>query len=155
MSRSGYIDDIDDPLQLGRWRGAVRSAMYGRRGQAFLKEMLGAMDALPAKRLITKELEIDSGMPFHRGDVCALGSVGKARGLDMSKLDPFEQEGVAAQFGIAHAMACEIMYWNDEGSHRRETPEQRFDRMHKWIEDNIVRVSPEAADAPPQEPPQQ
>ena len=132
MSRSGYSDDIDDPLQLGRWRAAANSAMRGRRGQAFLKEMAAAMDALPAKRLIAEDLVMDTGLPFHRGDVCALGAVGKARGLDMSELDPHEQETVASAFGIAHAMACEIVWHNDEWS-RRETPEQRFERMRKWI----------------------
>ena len=138
MSRSGYVDDDgDDPLAEGRWRAAVSSAMRGRRGQAFLKEMLAAMDALPAKRLIREELVHDTGMPFHRGDVCAIGSVGRARGVDMSDLDPYEHESVAARFGIAHAMACEIMYWNDEGSYRRETPEARFARMREWVASHI------------------
>jgi hypothetical protein len=102
--------------------------------------MLAALDALPAKRLIREDLEVDVGMPFHRGDVCALGAVGKARGLDMSGIDPYDQESVAAKFGIAHAMACEIMYWNDE--YRRETPERRFERMRKWIADQIISEQP-------------
>ena len=46
MSRSGYGDDIGQ-WDLIRWRGAVQSAMCGKRGQAFLKEMLAALDALP------------------------------------------------------------------------------------------------------------
>ena len=136
MSRSGYTHDIDDPLHLGRWRAAVNSALRGRRGQAFLKEMLAALDALPAKRLVRDTLEVELGMPFHRGDVCAIGSVGRVRGLDMSGIDPYDNEHIAAQFGIAHAMACEVMYWNDE-CRRRETPEQRFDRMRKWIVETI------------------
>jgi hypothetical protein len=49
MSRSGYSDDLD-PLALGRWRGRVASAMRGKRGQAFLREMLAAMDAMLAAR---------------------------------------------------------------------------------------------------------
>ena len=137
MSRSGYTEDCDDPLQIGRWRGAVNSAMRGRRGQEFLKEMLAALDALPERRLIREYLEAPAaGMPFaERHDVCALGAVGRARGLNMSDLDPYEQEGVAARFGIAHAMACEIMYENDE--YRHETPEARFIRVRKWVEAEI------------------
>lgn len=50
MSRSGYSDDYDfDNWQLIRWRGAVNSAINGRRGQAFLKELLTAIEALPEK----------------------------------------------------------------------------------------------------------
>lgn len=137
MSRAGYTDDCDDPLQEGRWRAAVNSAMRGRRGQAFLREMLTAMDALPAKRLVREVLQVDTGMPFHRGDVCALGAVGVARGIDLEKIDPDDNETVAGTFGIADAMAREIMYWNDEGGTYRETPEQRFARMRKWVASQI------------------
>ena len=135
MSRSGYTDDEGDPLALGRWRSAVRSAIQGKCGQAFLKEMLAALDALPAKRLIREDLEIDKGMPFHRGDVCALGAVGRARGLDMAPIDPYESEMVASAFGIANAMACEISSINDDYS--RETPEARFARVRKWVEAQV------------------
>lgn len=47
MSRSGYSDDIDQ-WDLICWRGAVASAIRGKRGQAFLLEMWKAMTALPA-----------------------------------------------------------------------------------------------------------
>jgi hypothetical protein len=127
MSRSGYSDDCEQ-WSLIRWRGAVASAIRGRRGQAFLKEMLAALDALPQKRLVQNELE-------ECGEVCALGAVGKSRGLDMSKMDPENHEGVAAYFGVAHALACEVMFENDEGGGywNHETPEKRFDRMRAWI----------------------
>ena len=44
MSRSGYGDDYgdDDPLAIGRWRGAVNSAIRGKRGQQTLREILAA-----------------------------------------------------------------------------------------------------------------
>lgn len=129
MSRSGYHDDIDDQWQLIRWRGAVASAFRGKRGVAFLSEMLAALDALPEKKLIADDLEAD-------GAVCAIGAVGKARGMDMSNLDPHESENVASAFGIAHAMAAEIVYTNDE-HFSRETPEQRFASMRAWIKNEI------------------
>lgn len=131
MSRSGYVDDCDDVLELGRWRGAVKSAINGKRGQAFLKEMLVALDAMPAPRLIDEKLFAADG------EVCAIGSVGQARGIDMSGLDPDEPDGVAAAFGISAALAREIVYENDEGP-SRETPEQRFARMREWLTSHII-----------------
>lgn len=130
MSRSGYSDDCDN-WQMIKWRGAVASAIRGARGQAFLREMLCALDALPQKRLIAGELE-------HRGEtceVCAIGAVGRARGTDMSRLDPEDRETVAATFGIAYALAAEIAYNNDDGVGYwvEETPEARFARMRTWV----------------------
>ena len=47
MSRSGYSDDCDTwPLIC--WRGAVASALRGRRGQQFLIELRDALDAISA-----------------------------------------------------------------------------------------------------------
>lgn len=128
MSRSGYSDGCDSEWALICWRGAVNSAMRGRRGQAFLKEMLAALDSLPEKRLIEGDLEA-------HGEVCAIGSVGLRRGIDMSKLDPYDRETVAGTFGIAPAMAAEIMYENDEaaGYWSTETPEHRWQRVRNWV----------------------
>ena len=135
MSRSGYSDDMDDQWQFIRWRGAVKSAIKGKRGQAFLKEMLDAMDALPEKVLISGELQDTT----YSGQVCAIGAVGKARGLDMERVDFDEPENVGAFFGIPHTLAAEIEFWNDEGAWR-ETPAARFERMRKWIADQITPV---------------
>jgi hypothetical protein len=146
MSRSGYNDDIDQ-WQLIRWRGAVASAIKGKRGQAFLKEMLAALDALPERKLVAKELvEAD-------GAVCALGAVGKARGLDMSALDPEDAETVAGAFGIPDALTREIVYENDE-SPRMEAPEARFARMRAWVQSKIREVgsavvTPAQSNTPP------
>ncbi len=126
MSRSGYNDE-SDPWPLICWRGAVASAMRGRRGQAFLRELLNALDGLPQKRLVSFELERD-------GDVCAIGAVGRTRGVPMGEIDPEDHEQVAGTFDIAHAMACEIMWINDEGRWGwNETPETRFKRVREWV----------------------
>jgi hypothetical protein len=132
MSRSGYIEDDEDQWQVIRWRGAVASAINGKRGQAFLLEMYRAIDALPERKLIADELVQD-------GAVCAIGAVGKARGLDMTKIDPHDPETVAGTFGIPDALAREIVYMNDEGSWQ-ETPEQRYERMKKWAAENLLPV---------------
>lgn len=125
MSRSGYSDDCYG-WDLIRWRGAVTSAMFGRRGQKFFREMLIALDALEEKRLISEELANGQG-------VCAIGAVGEARGLDMSKIDPWDRSQVSESFGIAPALAAEIAFMNDEGTYRVETPETRFARMRAWV----------------------
>lgn len=130
MSRSGYVDDLDNWPMI-KWRGQVASAIRRKRGQALLKDLVKALEALPDKALIAADLE-DSG-----GSVCALGAVGKFRGMDMSKLDPEEPCDVAQAFNIAEPLAQEIAYENDEWS-SNETPEQRCERMLKWARNKIL-----------------
>lgn len=128
MSRAGYSDDID-PWALIRWRGQVASATRGKRGQQFFRDLLAALDALPVKRLITGELEED-------GEVCTLGALGLARGIDMLPIDPEEPEAVAAVFDIAQQLAREVMYMNDQ--YASGTPEDRFRIMRAWVAKQLV-----------------
>ena len=107
MSRSGYSEDCDG-WDLIRWRGAVASAIRGRRGQAFLREMEEALEAIPDKRLISGELVSSDG------ECCAMGAVAMKRQMDVSDVDPEDRDAVAALFGIAPAMAAEIAFRNDE-----------------------------------------
>lgn len=171
MSRSGYTDDCEDNWSLICWRGAVASSIRGKRGQAFLKELLAALDAMSDKRLIREHLQIDGWQPkwddcqqlivgadelvaqdgtvSAMGDVCALGALGRVRGLDMDDLDPEDIEYVANAFGIPRALACEIVYMNDEmldrewvhekREYRAVTPEERWHRMRTWVA-NLIRT---------------
>lgn len=140
MSRSGYNEDYDDNWSLICWRGAVASAIRGKRGQAFLREMLTALDALETKQLIADELEAE-------GSVCAIGAVGRARGISMAGIDPEDTETLAARFGISRALACEIMFENDERAFwRTEAPEARYSRMRAWI---VSLLKPEPSPPPP------
>lgn len=139
MSRSGYTDDGDfDTWSHVRWRGAVTAAFRGKRGQAFLREMLEALDALPENRLITGAV-VDC-----RGCACALGAVALKRGLDVTEFDDVDEDdleyfsNLGPMLGIAESMGREIMYYNDEVGPGHETPEQRFDRMRRWIERQII-----------------
>jgi hypothetical protein len=141
MSRSGYIDDVDDAWQHVMWRGAVASAIRGKRGQSFLKEMLAAFGAMEQRRLIKDELQ-DA---YDDGAVCAIGAVGKARGVDIGGVDPHDRESVAAVFGISPALAAEVVYLNDEGGPFKETPEARYLRMREWIENQIRRADMKGA----------
>jgi hypothetical protein len=125
MSRHGYNDDINQ-WQMIKWRGQVASAIRGRRGQLLLVALRDALDAMPERALIAGELVEENG------DVCALGCLAKARGMDVSEVDPEDSDQVADVFGIAPQLAREIVYENDEGAWG-ETPEQRWERMRKWV----------------------
>lgn len=138
MSRSGYSDDCDN---LALWRGAVDAAIHGKRGQALLRDLRDALDAMPVKRLIAGELVED-------GEYCALGVLGAKRGMDMEHIDPDDSERVGKMFNIARAMAAEIVYVNDEEGAQYadvagvwryvpESPEIRWARVRKWVDEQI------------------
>lgn len=160
MSRSGYVDDMCDQWALIRYRGAVSSAIRGKRGQAFLREMLAALDAMPEKRLISGVLVFDGqpeiawdvrphedviiggdvlvtgwGEAVRVGDVCAMGCLGLARGEKMDGVDAHDAPTVAGLFGIAEALAREVAYINDETG--GASPELRFERVRKWVVENL------------------
>lgn len=135
MSRSGYSDDVDDNWRAICWRGAVSSAIKGKRGQTFLREALEALDAMPIKELIAEELIAKDG------SCCLLGAVAKKRGMDVEGIDPEDYSNVAFKFGVARALAQEIVYENDEGAwnNGKETPSERWVRMRKWVVSNLAK----------------
>lgn len=143
MSRSGYSEDCDG-WALIRWRGAVRAAIRGKRGQHALREILAALDAMPKKALAAESLITASG------EYCTLGALGVMRGLALDKLDPEDAKGVAAAFGIAPALVKEIVFENDEcgpaGYCGRgvELPEGRWHRMRGWVTSHLI-----STDSPP------
>lgn len=134
MSRSGYSEDCD---YLSLWRRTVENAIRGKRGQAFLREMAAAMDSMPEKKLIADQL-IDAD-----GNTCAMGAVLKARGLNIDEIDYSDPFEVGRAAGIARALVAEIAYINDEevGWRTVETPEQRWGRVRRWIENNLAKSS--------------
>ena len=130
MSRSGYDEDCDN-WALIRWRGAVEAAIRGKRGQALLKEMAEALDAMPDKRLISDELVTK------QGEVCALGAVAKRRCLNVDGIEPYDSRRVAQTFGVAEAMVREIAFINDDDFGYSDTPENRWKRVRKWVDENL------------------
>jgi len=133
MGRSGYSDDCIG-WDLIMWRGAVASAIRGKKGQAFLKEMLLSLDAMPEKKLIVDELVTKTG------EVCAIGSVAVTRNVNVSEVDTYDSHRIADIFGIANALVKEIEFINDEGQYwGRETPEHRFERVRSWVMSQIKK----------------
>ncbi len=136
MSRSGYSDDCE---YLDLWRANVDRAIAGKRGQAFLRELIQSLEAMPEKKLIQHAL-------WESGEVCAIGSVGLKRGLDMARLDPEEPDQVGKAFGISTILAQEIVYENDERA-ESQTPEERWARMHSWAKSHLKVAAHEDNDA--------
>jgi hypothetical protein len=123
------------------WRGRVASAMRGRRGQKLLREALTALDEMPVKRLIAEELVNDEG------EVCLLGACGPKYGVaDLDKIDPEDHDTLAARFDVAPCLIQEIEYENDEAGPygRQETPEERYERVRKWL---VRKIKPDEQEA--------
>ena len=96
-----------------------------------MREMLEVLEAMPEKRLIAGELQKADG------EVCALGAVGLKWGMRMALIDPEDREQVALKFGIAIALAAEIMFENDEGGSNHDNPVARWRRMREWVKSQI------------------
>lgn len=128
MSRSGYSYDCDDDLQLGRWRGQVASAIRGKRGQEFLRDLVKALEAMPDKRLIAHEL-------IENGQVCTLGAIGVARGIKLEGIDPHDHETLSDTFGIATQLVQEIENENDENC--SSDPAERWKQMLGWAKRHL------------------
>lgn len=127
MSRSGYVeyDDYDQWAHI-RYRGAVKSAIRGKRGQALLRDLVAALDAMPKRELIADEL-VDAD-----GEMCALGALGVARGMDMTSLDPEDVTSVAEAFGVNEKLIREIVWENDEAWGHTQTPAMRWKDVRNW-----------------------
>ena len=143
MSRSGYSDNWDDNWRFILYRGHVASAIRGKRGQRFLRDLISALDAMPEKKLISHAVAKD-------GCYCAMGAVGAARGmtdeaLEAFNVDPYDDDGfqtivLGRELNIASALAREVAFINDDGEfyHRPDfTEEQRWHEVRAWAVRNL------------------
>lgn len=132
MSRHGYsedgYDDAESQWATIRWNGQ-------------LKALVEALDAMPVKRLVTRKLEDGA-------DVCALGALGRHRGIDMKPFEfdedenddtEFNQERLGDAFGVARQIICDVMFENDDGRHYA-SPEDRWEKMRRWA---VSKIRPE------------
>lgn len=134
MARHGYTDDCDDELAMGRWRGVVASSIRGKRGQAMLRELAAALDAMPEKCLVAGTLQTRDG------DCCAIGSLCRVKGIDLTahedddEYDLSELNGaLAKELGVAECLVQEIEWINDESGPHDMTPEQRWVWVRAWV----------------------
>jgi hypothetical protein len=148
MSRSGYIDD-DYETQKRQWewiryRGQVASAIRGKRGQKFLRDLVAALDALPVR-------ELEAGAFESSGCYCALGALAHHKGIPIPDeirevvFDAYDADAeldanmVGDMFNITGALAREIMFENDLGcgfffepSDKRKVREERWQHVRQW-----------------------
>jgi hypothetical protein len=88
VSRISYSEEEDYPGQFNLWQANLMRSVRGRAGQAALRELKTALDAMPEKRLIEGHLVKD-------GEVCTVGafalgkvmSKGKAREEALAELE--------------------------------------------------------------------
>lgn len=158
MSRSGYGEDYEcESNYYLLYPSIVRRATNGKRGQEFFKSLAAALETLPEKRLVPNELETETGA------VCALGALGKVRGVELAKLDPEDLKDVAKTFRVAEVLVREVTHANDdEFEHHTkriplhwvptkydvwhkapvlripETPEERYERVLGWVRSQII-----------------
>jgi hypothetical protein len=123
MSRHGYSDECEN---VAMWRGVIASASRGKRGQAFFRALVEALDAMPDKRLIADELQTEDG------EVCGLGCLARVRGLDLRGVDAEDWSKLGEIFDIASQLAQEVMFMNDAGTCGPWTPENRWRFVRDW-----------------------
>ena len=170
MSRSSYSDEFGDefPGQAGLFRANVRRSMRGSDGQARLRELRDALEALPVKAL---HADIFAGGTNEQPAVCALGAWAfkktgdtlAAREMVTDPDDDVETADSLNAHGWPKLVVFDTIYENDRkaytymevvGPHQSpyayyggswpvryrvdETPEQRYTRVLAWVSDRIV-----------------
>lgn len=139
MNRSNYDDDLDEAT-INLYRGNVDRALAGKRGQRFLRDLANAMDAMEPKELIDQEMQDDMGR------MCATGIALQYRGFN-PRTHSSDPDRISDTLGIAHCLAVETLYINDEAYHHRvrlsdygkpETPAQRWTRVRAWVDEHLM-----------------
>lgn len=158
MPDTRFHDKGEQELPWEMWCQTVKNALRGRRGQAILAEMRRALLALPEKRLI-------AGHVVQNGEVCAVGALAAYRlqhgplalsqtflsrycpqaaslaELEEQLADWLDDSETTADFGrelgMTRPVAIELAYQNDEAGWGRETPEERYRRVLRWVEEQL------------------
>jgi hypothetical protein len=171
MTRSCYSDDFGDdyPGQMELYRANVRRSIQSAKGQARLRELRDALEAMSEKRLAPDVfLEPDNACALgiwaraHRGTNAALDAV-----VDGFNGDDYETVDLLRKFGWPKLVVLDLIYQNDRhetvpepnrlGPHdspyaysngrewplrrwRDETDEERHTRVLAWVREQIVEV---------------
>lgn len=139
MSRF-WDDESDDPLDWGRYEAAKLSTLRGRRGQAFLRELVAALDALP-------QPELSEGALGDRrtGCVCALGAVALAQGDSFDDLAKdngnWGPDEAAEWYSISPTLANEIISANDDwrDGNTVDVRRSRWRHVRSWAVSHLIK----------------
>ena len=134
MSRLYFDDDWDYNLE-GLQQGWLRSAIRGKRGQQFLRELVTALDALPAPELSCGALE-----DAQTGCCCAFGAVRRLRGAENVKLwfhpeeEDLSPDNLAEPFGVSNTLAWAVVQANEEmaESNTKQARRRRWADVRAW-----------------------
>lgn len=134
MSRL-YCEDDYDYRQEGLRAGWIRSAIRGKRGQSFLRELVTALDALPSPELSCGALE-----DLATGCCCAFGAVRRLRGPESVKLwfHPEEEDtspdDLAKPFGVSLTLAWAVVQANEDmnESNTEQGRRRRWADVRAW-----------------------
>lgn len=149
MSR--FSDDYDEDFanQAALYNANTERCLKGKRGQAFLKEMEAALLTLPQKKLI-------NGAVCQEGQVCAIGALALKRKrdagdsiaaalywLEKEAPDEWQESDATADYAEEHLdvlrrLAFRMAWVNDLKEPEEETPEQRYERVLKWVRSKIA-----------------
>ena len=138
MSRF-WEGESDDPLDWGRYEAAKRSTLRGKRGQAFLRELVAALDALPKP-------ELSEGALGDRrtGCVCAFGAVALAQGESFDDLAKdngnWSPHEVAEWYSISPTLANEIIRANDDwrDGNAADVRQSRWRHVRAWAVRHLI-----------------
>jgi hypothetical protein len=153
----------DDDLALlayGRWCARRKKVLNGKPGKAALAEFHQVLLAMPHKRLIESSLcdgtgtcavgqwiyrrWVDGGMAPKEAWK-TLQTVGVSEDLwDEGSYAEWKRtiEVGATELGITRTLAEVVSYVSDEEGRWDETPEQRYQRVLKWVEKQLSPQQP-------------
>jgi hypothetical protein len=141
MTRLYYDDDDSDPSQEGLAAGALCSAIRGKRGQRFIRDLVQALDALPLPELAAGALEDEE-----TGCCCAFGAVRRFRGADAVPLwfHPMEEDmtpdNLAEPFNVSETLAWAVVQANEDGmtGNDESTRRRRWKQVRYWAVRQLI-----------------
>jgi hypothetical protein len=141
MTRLHYYDDDSDPSQEGLAAGALRSAIRGKRGQRFIRDLVQALDALPLPELAAGALEDEE-----TGCCCAFGAVRRFRGADAVPLwfHPMEEDmnpdNLVEPFNVSKTLAWSVVQANEDGmiGNDKSTRRLRWKQVRDWAVRQLI-----------------
>lgn len=152
MSRIGLVEEENFPGEFFLQERNRERSLAGKKGQAALRELVAALEAMPEKRLCKWAMVDDEG------EVCALGAYVLRKRIQRGDtyaqaIKTIDHEGenrmshdLASHYEFPAAAAWAVAFRNDEILDRC-SPEERHALMLEWARAQIkeIRISEEGA----------